>query len=341
MTLPSPSPTQLLSAVRHTIPPLTVQSLRKGQSGRIAIVGGSEEYTGAPYFAGMTALRMGADLCHIFCEHSAAAPIKSYSPDLIVHPSLRSSSSISLLPPHVPAPTPATLAEPIVATLPRLHVLLLGPGLSRDKAMLDAARIVLREARRRDLPVVVDADGLFLVQNDPDLVKGYTRAVVTPNGNEFERLCEKMNIPTSTPADSACLLLAQALGGVTVVQKGARDVISDGSVVVHCSTPGSPRRCGGQGDLLSGATATFLAWADLARGGGFGPAPPASPVPSPVLAAWSACHLTRLASRVAFGTRGRSVIAQDLVEVVGRSFAAGFEGAEGDVQVESEGDVRL
>ena len=34
----------------------------KGDAGRIAVVGGSEEYTGSPYFAAMTALRCGACL---------------------------------------------------------------------------------------------------------------------------------------------------------------------------------------------------------------------------------------------------------------------------------------
>lgn len=78
-------------------------------AGRIGVIGGCFEYTGAPYYAAITALRMvrlflsfhsftlpisfppkrtgqGADLSHIFCEETAATPIKSYSPDLIVHP---------------------------------------------------------------------------------------------------------------------------------------------------------------------------------------------------------------------------------------------------------------
>lgn len=34
----------------------------------------------------MASLKMGADLAHIFCAKDAAIPIKSYSPELIVHP---------------------------------------------------------------------------------------------------------------------------------------------------------------------------------------------------------------------------------------------------------------
>lgn len=62
------------------IAPLLDHSSYKGQHGRIGIVGGSEQYTGAPYYAGASALRTGADLATVFCAEAAAIPIKSYSP---------------------------------------------------------------------------------------------------------------------------------------------------------------------------------------------------------------------------------------------------------------------
>ena len=43
--------------------------------------------------------------------------------------------------------------------------------------------------------------------------------------------------------------------GVTIVQKGHVDIITDGQVLLECSEKGSLRRCGGQGDVLSGAMA--------------------------------------------------------------------------------------
>jgi ATP-dependent NAD(P)H-hydrate dehydratase len=58
----------------------------KGSSGRIGIVGGSERYTGAPYYAGMAALHVGSDLAFVFCADEASLAIKSYSPELMVAP---------------------------------------------------------------------------------------------------------------------------------------------------------------------------------------------------------------------------------------------------------------
>jgi ATP-dependent NAD(P)H-hydrate dehydratase len=34
----------------------------KGQHGRVAVIGGCEDYTGAPYFSAMASARLGADL---------------------------------------------------------------------------------------------------------------------------------------------------------------------------------------------------------------------------------------------------------------------------------------
>jgi NAD(P)H-hydrate repair Nnr-like enzyme with NAD(P)H-hydrate dehydratase domain len=71
------------------VPELTTE-MHKGEAGRIGIIGGSTEYTGAPFYAGIAALKTGCDLVHIFCPQTASIPIKCYSPELIVHPLLDS-----------------------------------------------------------------------------------------------------------------------------------------------------------------------------------------------------------------------------------------------------------
>ena len=48
------------------------------------------------FYAALSALKLGADLSHIFCDEQAAVPIKSYSPELIVHGCLRSSAAMGV-----------------------------------------------------------------------------------------------------------------------------------------------------------------------------------------------------------------------------------------------------
>lgn len=69
----------------HLLPELHAAQY-KGNSGKVVILGGSQEYTGAPYYAAVSALRAGSDLSHIFCPEEALTPIKCYSPEIIVHP---------------------------------------------------------------------------------------------------------------------------------------------------------------------------------------------------------------------------------------------------------------
>lgn|SRR5258708_4326411 len=80
--------------------------------------------------------------------------------------------------------------------LARLHVLVIGPGLGREDYMQDYAQMAISIAREQDKYIVLDADGLWLIQNHPEYIKGYRKAVLTPNLVEFNRLCDSLVILT-------------------------------------------------------------------------------------------------------------------------------------------------
>lgn len=69
-----------------TIFPKVLYNSYKGQNGRMCIIGGSLNYTSSPFYSAISQLKGGADLAHIICTKQAAIPIKSYSPEIIVHP---------------------------------------------------------------------------------------------------------------------------------------------------------------------------------------------------------------------------------------------------------------
>ncbi|KAI9102726.1 Ribokinase-like protein [Phlyctochytrium arcticum] len=330
---------KLVRRIKSFLPPLE-STLHKGQAGRIGVIGGSEDYTGAPYFAGISALKTGADLSHVFCEKDAGLVIKGYSPELMVHPYMRLSS-------HVDANNKeqelSNVTARIEELLPRLHVLVVGPGLSRDDLMQETARQILVKAREKGMPFVIDADGLYLVQKHPSTVQGYPLAVLTPNVNEFKRLCEAMEIPDSIQNDEErARKLSIALGNVTILLKGSVDIVTNGTdrkdcplrsvtsrllrqrfTVYVCDAPGSPRRCGGQGDLLSGACATFLAWAlnfaaKTTRYQGDTPQ-------SPILCCYAAALLIRGCSRAAFHVDGRATVTSGMIDHIGPTFKQLFE----------------
>ena len=60
--------------------PLLLDTTQKGYNGKVAVIGGCTEYTGAPYFLAISAVYGGAYNDFIFCTKNASITIKSYSP---------------------------------------------------------------------------------------------------------------------------------------------------------------------------------------------------------------------------------------------------------------------
>lgn len=312
-----------------------LESFHKGQLGRVAVLGGSQDYTGAPYFSAMASARLGCDMSHVICTPDAGAVIKTYSPNLMVHPLMRQMPpEISELDASEWAASAEKLARPIIDMLARLHVLVIGPGLGRDPLMHDIVAHVIRAAKEKKFPIVLDADALQLVQKDVNLIKGYTEAVLTPNVVEFDRLWKAVGINESGGESETKRVeaLARALGGVTIIQKGKNDYISNGRVTSTVDLEGGKKRSGGQGDTLTGSVATFLAWRrayidQLWRD----PETPRLGEEEMIgLAAFGGSAITRECSRIAFLKRGRSLQASDLTDEIHNAFMSLFGEVDGD-----------
>ncbi|KAF4510740.1 hypothetical protein G6O67_002608 [Ophiocordyceps sinensis] len=335
----------VLARVRRMVPPM-LDKFHKGQLGRIAVIGGSEDYTGAPYFSAMASARLGCDMSHVICTPQAGAVIKTYSPNLMVHPLMRQSpppsSSSDEAQDHHNHDHDAEddAATRIIDMLPRLHVLVVGPGLGRDPRMQATVTRVVRAARARDMAIVLDADALQLVQRDPDLVRGYSGAVLTPNVVEFGRLWDSLKLGQQgqqqqqqwAAGETAKVeAMAKALGGVTIIQKGKADLISNGHSTMTDDLEGGRKRSGGQGDTLTGSVATFLGWRKAYLDGIWDTGDGRLSADEMMgLAAFGGSAITRESSRLAFLKRGRSLQASDLTDEVHNAFMGLFGGVDGD-----------
>ncbi|CAK9139232.1 unnamed protein product [Ilex paraguariensis] len=110
-----------------------------------------------------------------------------------------------------------------------------------------------------------------------------------------------------------CQINAEKVGGVTILRKGKSDLISDGESVKSVSIYGSPRRCGGQGDVLSGSVAVFLYWA---RQRVAELEPRSNPT---MLGGIAGSILVRKAALLAFENKRRSTLTGDIIECLGMS----------------------
>ena len=232
--------------------------------------------------------------------------------------------------------------------LPRLHGLVIGPGLGRDKTVLSNVEVLIGQLRKQEkpVPVVIDADGLHLVTEKPDLIKQYGNCILTPNKAEFERLYEKVTGVTADEQkkEKDPKQLAQKLAEslqVNVLMKGHLDTICspNNQEIIQCGIDGSPRRCGGQGDLLAGALVTCYYWTTRTREK-IEPSSPSSPDKSPKeanrrgslsvadaaqVAAYAASTLIRTSCQTVFHKMGRSMISVDVLKEIGPTFHRLFE----------------
>lgn len=223
--------------LRPFYPPRPEES-RKGDFGRVLVIGGSDRYAGAPAFNALAALRCGADLAYVLAPRRAADIVAGYSPDLITIPTENA------------FPELADVEE----LLRSADAVVIGSGIERSPKAQRALRAILGAVRK---PMVVDAEALRALAGDVGLVSG-KGALLTPHGGEYEVLAGKKWPAVEAEREAAASELARRYGA-TVIVKGRREVIADGKQVAR-DEAGSPYLTkGGYGDLLAGAAAATLA----------------------------------------------------------------------------------
>lgn len=99
---------------------------------------------------------------------------------------------------------------------------------------------------------------------------------------------------------------------VTLLCKDHEDEIISKTEHYKVCGGGSGRRCGGQGDLLSGAVSTFLAWAVMKN-------------ECPSVACYSASRLTRDCNSRAFEKYKRSMTVTEMIKEIHDVFEEKFE----------------
>ncbi|GGM63673.1 NAD(P)H-hydrate epimerase [Halarchaeum rubridurum] len=214
----------------------------KGDFGRVMVIGGGP-YTGAPALCAQAALRAGADLAYVACPAAIAGEVQGYAADLIVE----SYEGERLRPRHV---------DDLLAAAADRDVVVIGPGLGGATDTLDAVRDFLAGY---DGTAVVDADALQVV---PEVETDAT-LVCTPHQGELV----KMGGPRVDDWEERAALVAEFAADldVTLVVKGAYDVVSDGETTRANRTGNPGMTVGGTGDVLAGITGAMASTQEPAQ----------------------------------------------------------------------------
>ncbi len=266
---------------------------KKGDFGRVLVIGGSEEYSGAPALAALSAMRTGADIVVVAAPLSVADIVRSFSPTIIV----KKLSSANLAEKDV---------ETLLALSERADSIILGPGLGLSEETRNA---VISYLSKIDKPLVIDADALKMVAEKIDLLRDKS-AVLTPHAGEFKILFG-VDVPRSLRERMEIVRDKAAESGTVILLKGHEDIISDGRRVKVNYTGNPGMTVGGTGDVLTGVLATFLAWSC-----------------DPFFSASAAAYINGLAGDLAVKDLGFHITALDVVDRIPqalRNFDTGFK----------------
>lgn len=227
--LDRPEPHILLPEERGL--PIRPRDSHKGDYGKLLILGGCVGYTGAVCMCASAAVRSGAGLV------SVGVPRDIYP---IVAVKLDEAMTFPLNPPDV------------YQRLSASDVCVIGPGMGRDQTVQQFVRDVLMASR---VPTVVDADGLYALSRDMELLKRVQcPLVLTPHAGEFARMGGEQT--ENRVADARRFVERH---GCILVLKGHRTVIAfpDGEAyILAAGNPGMAK--GGSGDVLAGILGAML-----------------------------------------------------------------------------------
>jgi NAD(P)H-hydrate epimerase len=228
----------------------------KGNNGSILIVGGSEDYHGAPAISGMSALSAGADLVYIATPKSASLAIKDHSTDLIVKELDGNYLNLDNL-------------DELLELANKVDTVLIGPGSGQNKETGKLFNVLVKKIKK---PLVLDADALKLI--DLSLIKNREDLIITPHLNEFKSffntiidgnedlhaldlVFENLHYEKLRERLATFQKITRNIKG-TIVLKGQYDLIFKGNKFRINKTGNPGMTVGGTGDSLAGVCASLL-----------------------------------------------------------------------------------
>jgi NAD(P)H-hydrate epimerase len=263
----------------------------KGNNGKVLVVGGSGDYSGAPAIAGMAAIGAGCDLVYVAAPEKAAEAIKSTSPDLIV----KSLEGDKLSLEH---------ADEILSIASDVDCVLIGPGSGIDEETSKLFNVLVAKVKK---PIVLDADALKQVELK--LIKNREDILLTPHIFEFKSFFNvqkdlKLDIDSYDfrKVDENITQFQQVSRQIkgTVIVKGQHDLILSGTRFRINKSGNSGMTVGGTGDALAGICVALLAQ-DL----------------NSFDSACLGVFINGLAGERAFDVKGNGFSATDLVSYIG------------------------
>jgi hydroxyethylthiazole kinase-like uncharacterized protein yjeF len=212
----------------------------KGTSGKLLIIGGAKTMSGSIVLAGLGALYTGSGWVKLI-------PLDPNFPNLIdPYPELM-----------IYQPEQGLPLEILQEIKP--DVIVIGPGLGQSESSL----AWLVAALESPSPIVIDADGLNLLSQHPQLLEQFRnrshRVILTPHPGEASRLLRSSSQVVQSDRMLAIKQLIDQYQAI-VVLKGHHTLVGmPAQEIMTCIYGNAGMACAGMGDVLSGALGSLIA----------------------------------------------------------------------------------
>jgi NAD(P)H-hydrate epimerase len=219
----------------------------KRSVGSVAILAGSDQIRGAALLTARGAIRMGSGYVTLASTKAVKAAAAISLPELIC----KQAGKDGVLGPDA--------LDDLGPELERSDAFAVGPGMGTGPQQRGLVERVLREVAK---PLVLDADALNVLAEDPEPLRARTSpTVITPHPAELARLLGISTEEVVADRLTAALEAARRFPSVVVLCKGFRTIVAygGGKVAVVVPVGGAELATAGTGDVLTGAIAARLA----------------------------------------------------------------------------------
>ncbi len=221
----------------------------KGTNGKVLIVAGSKNISGACILAASACLKAGAGMVRVFTAIENAEAVRTLIPEAI----------LDVYEDYEP------VMDKLEDAMKWSTQAVIGPGIGTEGKGKELLGVVLS---RYDKSLVMDADALNIIAVDPELMKlsenfatGNKKLIITPHMGEFSRLMGKDIRDCKEHFLEYPAFLAKKLHG-TVLCKDARSIVADSNEKkIYINISGNDGMAtAGSGDVLSGILGAFLSY---------------------------------------------------------------------------------
>lgn len=232
----------------ETLPtlPKRPQDSHKGMYGSVLVLAGGRGMAGAAGLCGASVLRSGAGLVRVATTAEVQPTVASFEPSYMTYPLVNDQDGLVRF-----SANRSTLEN----LLEKADVLAIGPGLGQSAELVELVRWIVTDV---DVPTVMDADALNALATDTQILAGAKRPLIlTPHPGECARLLGTTAAAIQADRERCATELATH-ENVTVVLKGERTIVTDGTRL-YVNTTGNPGMAtGGTGDVLTGVIAALV-----------------------------------------------------------------------------------